>query len=241
MITERFERGWRHGVDGVGTDQLLDVEHVAIILVLGSGGGPEQSLRPGALRLELLPARPREQPLVVLIGELGVCDGDLAFERRQSLFFRGIVGASDLFIELLVDRSIDPADEETRDAGDMRGVAAATDVFFETGEVCLCDLQIHLLREQQRDIDADALADQMLDGRQALGRCRHLDHQIRALDLFPEPLGFADAGFGIHGQIRRDFKTDKTVFALQSVVDRAQHIRRVPDVLDSKLLEQVGD
>src|ERR1019366_7368973 len=36
MIAEGVERGRRHGVDGVGTDQLLDVEHVAIVLVLGT-------------------------------------------------------------------------------------------------------------------------------------------------------------------------------------------------------------
>src|SRR5664280_890006 len=31
MIAEGVERGRRYGVDGVGTDQLLDIEHVAIV------------------------------------------------------------------------------------------------------------------------------------------------------------------------------------------------------------------
>ena len=37
MIAEGVERRRRHGVDGAGTNQLLDVEHVAIVLVFCAG------------------------------------------------------------------------------------------------------------------------------------------------------------------------------------------------------------
>ena len=46
VIAERVHGRRRHGVDRVGTDQLLDVEHVAVALVLGAGAGPQQPLRP---------------------------------------------------------------------------------------------------------------------------------------------------------------------------------------------------
>ena len=114
MVAECIERCRRHGVDGVGADQFLDIQHVAVVLVLGAGGGPQQALRLGALGRELLPARAGEQALVVLIGQLGVGDGDLALQRAQPLLLAGVVGPCDLVVELLVDRAIDAADEEAR-------------------------------------------------------------------------------------------------------------------------------
>ena len=105
MIAERIQRRRRHGVDGVGADQLLDIEHVAVVLVLGAGGGPQQPLRLCALGRELVPARAGKQALVILIGELGVGDRDLALQRGQPFLLAGIVGFRDLLVELLVDRA----------------------------------------------------------------------------------------------------------------------------------------
>ena len=184
VIAEGVERRRRHGIDRVGADQLLDIEHVAIVLVLGAGRGPQQPLRLGALGRELVPARAGKQLLVFLIGELGVGDRDLALQRGQPLLFgAGRWRLRDLFVELLVDRAVDAADEEAGDAGDMGGIAALGDVFFQAGDIGLGDLDIDLLREQQRDVDADAFADQMLDRGQAFRRRRHLDHQVLAVDL----------------------------------------------------------
>jgi hypothetical protein len=45
----------------------------------------------------------------------------------------------------------------------------------------------------------------------------------------------------VQRQIRRDFEADETVFALQPVIDRAQHVGGVLDVFDREVLEQVGD
>ena len=92
MVAEGVERGRRHGIDGVGTDQLLDIEHVAIVLVLGAGGGPQQSLRPCASGGKPVPARAGKQPLVFLIGELGVGDRHLALQRGEPLLFARVIG-----------------------------------------------------------------------------------------------------------------------------------------------------
>ena len=231
----------RHGVDRVGADQLLDIKHVAVVLVLGAGRGPQQPLRFCTLGRELVPARAGKQPLVFLIGELGVGDRDLALQRGQPFFFGRVVRSRDLFVELLVDRAVDAADEKAGDARDMGGIAALGDVFFEAGEIGLGDLDVDLLREQQRDVDADAFADQVLDRGQAFGRRRHLDHQVLAVDVLPEPLGFGDRALGIHRQIGRHFQTDKAVMPFELVVDRAQHVGGMLDVLDRKMLEQFGN
>ena len=113
--------------------------------------------------------------------------------------------------------------------------------FSRPVEIGFRHLAIDLLREQQRDVDADAFADQMFDRGQAFRRRRHLHHQILALDVLPQPLGLDDGAFGVHRQIGRDFEADETVFALQPVVDRPQHVSGVLDVFDGDMFEQVGD
>src|SRR4029077_1349111 len=102
---------------------------VAVVLVLGAGGSPQQPLRPGALGRELVPACARKKALVVLIGELGVGDGDLALQRAQPFLLAGIIGPGDLLVELLVDGAVDAADEERGDTRDIRGVAARRDAY----------------------------------------------------------------------------------------------------------------
>ncbi|MEY9293305.1 hypothetical protein ABH979_006379 [Bradyrhizobium ottawaense] len=74
----------------------------------------------------------------------------------------------------------------------MRGIAAACDVFFEAGDVGFGHLEVDRLGEQQRDVDADAVADQLLDRRQALRRRRHLHHQVLAANVLPEPARLSD-------------------------------------------------
>ena len=57
VIAECVERRRRDGVDGVRADQFFDVEHVAVLRILGAGAGPQQALRLRALGRERLPAR----------------------------------------------------------------------------------------------------------------------------------------------------------------------------------------
>ena len=72
VITERIQRRRRHGVHRVLADQLLDVERVAVIFVLGTGRGPQEPLRLRTFRGQFLPAGTSKQFLVILIGQLGV-------------------------------------------------------------------------------------------------------------------------------------------------------------------------
>ena len=241
MVAERIHGRDRHGVDGVGPDQLVDIEHVAIGFVLGAGRSPQQPLRFCAFRGQRLPARAVEQPLVALIGELGIGDGDLALERIEARFLVRIVGLRDLFVEQLVDRGIDAADKETRHAGDLRNVATLGGQHLKAGQIGFDNLLVDGLREQQRDIDVDAAGDQIMDRRHAFGRARHLDHQVLAADLAPQPLGFVDGALGVLGEIRRDFDADIAVGAMGGVEGRAQHVGGLLDVLDRQMLEKLAD
>ncbi len=183
---------------------------------------------------------PAKQLLVILIRHLGIGDRDLALQRGEALLLAGIVGLGNLLVELLVDGAIDAADEEARDAGDMRGIAASGDVFFESRDVGLRHRAIDGLREQQRDVDRHAFCGQRLDRRQAFPGRRHLHHQILALDVLPQPLGLRDRALGVVGEIGRHFQADKAVAALGGVINRPQHVGGILDVLDRDGLEQIG-
>src|SRR5881275_3216019 len=56
VVLEGLDRLGRHGVDGVGPGELLDVHRVAVALVLDRRRRPQAALRLGALGRELLPA-----------------------------------------------------------------------------------------------------------------------------------------------------------------------------------------
>ena len=241
VVAERIHGRDRYGVDGVAPDQLLDIEHVAIGLVLGAGRSPQQPLRLCAFRGQRLPARAVEQPLVALIGELGIGDGDLAFERIEARFLVRIVGLRDLLVEQFIDRGVDAADEKARHAGDLRNVAALGGQHLKAGQIGFDHLLVDGLRKQQRDIDVDAAGNQIVDRRHAFGRAGHLDHQVLAADLAPQPLGFVDGALGILGEIGRDFDADIAVGAMGGFVCRAQHVGGLLDVLDRQMLENLAD
>ena len=65
--------------------------------------------------------------------------------------------------------------------------------------------------------------------------------RLLAVDFLPKSFGFDDRGFGIHRQIGRDFEADETVVAVEMIVNRAQHVRRMLDIFDGEMLEQLGD
>ena len=101
VLVERLQRGERHGVDRLAPDQRLDVEHVAVRLVLGAGRRPQGPLPGGALRLQRLPARRGDAAQVDLVRLLRVRDGDLAQQRLLALLLDQLVGGG-----------VDAADEE---------------------------------------------------------------------------------------------------------------------------------
>ena len=59
--------------------------------------------------------------------------------------------------------------------------------------------------------------EQLLHGRNPLGRRRHLDHQVRSLHTLPEPPRLRERAARIAGQVRRHLEADVTVSAVERV------------------------
>ena len=189
VVAESVERRGRHGVDRIGADQLINVENVLVSGILGSGAGPQQPLRLRAVRGQGAPAVLSKDSVVALVRHLGVGDGDLAHEAVGFIASQGL--------KLSIDDRVDAADEEARDACHVADITPGGGPFLESGDVGARDLFVHVAGKQQGDVDVDALADQLLDGRQSRGRARHLDHHVGARHGLPETASFGDRPLGV--------------------------------------------
>src|SRR5262249_47917198 len=138
---------------------------------------PERPLEPGSLRLELAKTLAAEHLFEPLISQLRVCDRDSPLERSKVLLLLFVAGLCDQTVESLVDRSVDSAHEEACDRGNLVDRFAFGDAALEPAQVRFHRSLISLEREQQSDVDIDAFVDALLDGRNALGCARNLDHQ----------------------------------------------------------------
>ena len=124
-----------------------------------------------ALALQVLPASAGEHLEVVLVGELGIGDGELALEILAAHGFEPLVGFR-----------VDARDEEARDGQHLTGVAASRDEPLEPAQVGLSNLRVALQREDQRDVDRLAVGDAILDRRQARLGGGDLDVAVRTID-----------------------------------------------------------
>src|SRR5260370_12201378 len=145
--------------------------------ILGAGAGPKQALSLGALRGESLPARAAKEFLILLVGELGVGGGDGAVEAFEKNF--GVAGSSfQQSVNLGVNKTVNAADEEAGDAGDMVDRLALGGAGFEGGDVGFGNFLVGGLREEQGDVDVQAFFEKLADGGYAIGRCGDLDQYV---------------------------------------------------------------
>ena len=100
-------------------------------------------------------------------------------------------------------------------------------------------LAVVLQREEQGDVDVDALGEEALDRRPAFPGPGHLDHHVRPVHLGPEPPALGDRPLGVAGERGRDLQRDEAVPALGRVVHRAEEVGRLADVLHGELLEDL--
>jgi hypothetical protein len=175
---------------------------------------------------------PRAEDLqVALVGQLGVGDRHPASQRtQQGLFPRPGRLRRQPLGDQGIERGVDAADEEAGHAGHAGRIAAAVDQALQTIDVGLGDLTVDVAVEQQGDIDVDAFADQLLDGRNARRRRRDLDHQVVPADRAPQTAGLGQRAGGVHGQQRRHFQADVPIPPRAVAIHRPQGIGRVPDV-----------
>ena len=226
----------RHRIYRVGTDKLFHVQYVAVRGILRSCARPKQPLNVRALGAQLLPTGAGEQPLVALVGEFCVRYRDLAAQSGQCDPALRLCCFAEACLDQPVYCHVDTAYKEAGDACDPGGVAALRDPVFEAGQIGFDDLFIDMLREQQRDVDVDALANQLADRRQTRLRRRHLDHQVVPTDAAPQPPRLGDGRVGIHREIRRHFQADISVPTFRRLVDRAQRVRGILNIRDREPL-----
>src|SRR6266498_2099540 len=101
------------------------------------------------------PTRTVEDFLEALVSHLCIGNSNFAFEgfrfRRANL------------IEEFVYIGIHAADKERGDRSNMLNAISLGETLFQTREICLCHMLILTEREHQRDIDIDALFDELPD------------------------------------------------------------------------------
>ncbi len=111
VVEVGLQGGRRQGVDRVRADELLHVEHVRVVGVLGAGAGPQRALHARALGGQRFPARPAKDLMEASVGDLGVSDGDLSLE----------LGLPDL-VQRSIHRRVHAADEKRGHRGDAAEV-----------------------------------------------------------------------------------------------------------------------
>ena len=231
MVTESIEGGGGDRVDRVASDQLLDVEDVAVARVLRARARPEQPLGLGSPAGEGLPARCLEDLPVALIDELRVGDGDPAEEPlQQDALRRG--GGLEAPRHDLVDRGVDPADEEAGHARHPAQIGAPRGAGLQALDVGLGHLLVDLLGEEEGHVDVDPLADELADGRDPLGRGRDLDHGVVPADRLPEPPGLLQGPVDIVREMGRHLEADVAVAPRCPLVDRPQQVGGILDIAD---------
>ena len=113
VVLEVGEGLGRHGVDRMRADEVVHIDEIGIVGVLGAGAGPKWALQLCAGRAQRLPTCAHKDLLEVAIGELGVAYGDLALEGEDVL---GLVWiALGEFGQATVHGGIDAADKEAGD------------------------------------------------------------------------------------------------------------------------------
>src|SRR5208282_686990 len=134
------------------------------------------------------------------------------------------------------DGVVNAADKKAGYAGDLADVTSTRGQLFKASDISFGYTLINFLREQQRHIDVDTFADQLLEGGNALGGAGNFDHHILAGHGFPQPPRLRNRALGVASEIGRDFKADVSVAAFGADVNRTQEIGSILNVADGENL-----
>src|SRR5258708_34891385 len=103
-----------------------------MLWIVDAGSGPEEGLGLRPFGREGLPSRAAEKLLILLVGEPGVGDGNLAADSFEQSFLAGIRSGLELFVDLAINQGIDAADEKAGHARHVAGVPTLLRARFET-------------------------------------------------------------------------------------------------------------
>ena len=177
---------------------------------------PNDLRTPRALAdLEQMASRVAQLPDVGLVSGITRPLGEVPPEFRAT-YQAGIVG-------VVVSDLAEPADGRTEKL-DLVDRLAVIEPPFQAAQIGVGDLGVAPDREQQRDVDVDAVGDEFLDRRDAGARGRHLDHHVRPVEARGEFVRLAHGGRGVVRQVRRDFHAHVAVAAVGRAEHRQQHV-----------------
>ncbi len=218
VLLRRQQRRQRHRVDRVRADQAVDVQRLRVLRVLDAGGGPQRPLDRGAGLAQLREALALEDALEGEVGGAGVGEPGAA----------GEVGAAER-LQALVDLGVHARDEERGDRVAVERLALLVAALRRAHER-LHHALVGLDREQQRDVDVEALVERLLDRRDPRVGGGDLDHHVGAVDELPVLARLLERALRVVGEPRRDLERDVAVLAARLVVDGAQHVAGGLDV-----------
>ena len=148
MIPEGIEGCGRDRVDGVLADQFFDIEHVAVVRILGAGARPQHALGLCALLGQRFPTRPAENFQITLVGELSVGDSDFAENVFEKRLLGGILFSLKFVIHDRVDQRVDAADEKARHDRYSSQVAPIRGELLQSRNVSFGDFFVDFLGKQ---------------------------------------------------------------------------------------------
>jgi hypothetical protein len=134
---------------------------------------------------------------------------------------------------------VDARDEEARDRGHRRGIAARLHEPLQPADVRLCDLAVPPEREDQRHVDRAAARDALLDRAEPLLRRGDLDEEVRPVDPVVEAERLLDRRLLVEGEVRVDLHRHVPVLAPVPVVDAPQRVAGVLDIAHGQVVEDL--
>ena len=139
---------------------------------------------------------------------------------------------------LVLDGDVPAAHEQRRCRVDL-GIEARGDPPLDAAQVRIRRGQVLFARKQQRDVDRHAGEDRLLDRGNACPCSGNLDEQVGASRSRMQSPRFADAARRIVRQQRRHFHRHPTVDAAGRLVGRTEQIRRLRQVFEREIDEQL--
>jgi hypothetical protein len=157
VVVEGLPGGLGQGVHGVLADELVHVQHVGVGGVLGAGARPQDALHLGARGGDELPVAAAKVAAKALVDDLGVGHRGRALERFEPPPLRHVGGGLDPLVQQPVDQRVDARHEEARDRRRGADREIMLQSVLERLEVGVGDGLVLTHREQQGDVDVEAL------------------------------------------------------------------------------------
>src|SRR6266478_1447572 len=202
VIAEGIKCRGRNGIHRIGANELFHVNHVAVLWILGAGAGPQKTLRLRALGRQGFPTRATEEFLIFLVSEASVGNRHFSLETLKESLLRLVRRGLYFFIEFAVHEGVNAAHEEACHTRNMADVLTFRGAGLESGKERFGNLFIRGLREQQGDIDVDAIFKSLAYGREAFGCAGDLDHDVRAIHGLPQSASLRERSLSIESKKR---------------------------------------